>query len=87
MKSDWEKLGTMVKSGVKIGELDIDSNPKFAEKYSDDGTPTLKLFKEGKEVQEYEESRELKNLVEWVKKEVKEIEFEDVKLEEVKEKP
>ena len=66
MKEDWEKLGEMVKSGVKIGELDVEANPVAGEKYSDDGTPTLKLFV-GEKEEEYEESRELKKLVEWIK--------------------
>ena len=50
--------------------MDIDSNPKYGEIYSGDGTPTLKLFKKEKKddmIEEYEESRELPNLIEWLK--------------------
>lgn len=47
MTNDWIKLSLMVKSGVKIAELDIEANPKFGEKFSGDGTPTLKLFPKG----------------------------------------
>ena len=62
----------MIKSGIQIAELDVEANPIFGERFSADGTPTLKLFPKGEKkddkIEEYEESRSLEKLVEWIKK-------------------
>ncbi len=39
------------KEGLKIGKLNIDENQETAQKYGVMSIPTLKLFKEGKEVE------------------------------------
>ena len=50
LKPILEELHTRAGDDVKILKVDVDKNPKAANKYQIRGVPTLMLFKYGKEV-------------------------------------
>ena len=45
-----EKVEESTKDSAKIVKLNVDENPEIAMKYGIRGIPTVKLFKDGKEV-------------------------------------
>ena len=48
-----EELSKEMEGKVKIGKIEIDSNPETAEKYEIMSVPSLKVFKGGKVVKEF----------------------------------
>jgi len=48
-----EELSKEMKGKVKIGKLEVDSNPEMAGKYEIMSVPSLKIFKGGKVVKEF----------------------------------
>ncbi|OGC81966.1 MAG: thioredoxin [Candidatus Abawacabacteria bacterium RBG_16_42_10] len=46
-----EKLAEKYAGKIKIGSIDVDANPEFPGKYGVFSIPTLKFFKDGKEVE------------------------------------
>jgi len=53
MGSIIEELSKEMKGKVKIGKLEVDSNPEMAGKYEIMSVPSLKIFKGGKVVKEF----------------------------------
>jgi thioredoxin 1 len=47
-----EELSKELEGKVKIGKLNVDENPNIASKYEILSIPTLKMFKDGKIIQE-----------------------------------
>lgn len=45
-----EELAKEYEGKIKVGKLDVDENPKMAQKYGVMSIPTVVIFKEGKEV-------------------------------------
>lgn len=45
-----EELAKEYKGKIKVGKLNVDENPKIAEKYGILSIPTVIIFKEGKEI-------------------------------------
>lgn len=48
-----EELSKEMEGKIKIGKLEVDSNPEIAEKYEIMSVPALKIFKEGKVIKEF----------------------------------
>jgi thioredoxin 1 len=48
-----EELSKEMEDKVKIGKLEVDSNPETAEKYEIMSIPALKVFKGGKVIKEF----------------------------------
>jgi thioredoxin 1 len=48
-----EELSKEMEGKVKIGKLEVDSNPEIAEKYEIMSIPVLKVFKGGQVVKEF----------------------------------
>ncbi len=48
-----EELSKEMEGKVKIGKLEVDSNPEMAEKYEIMSIPALKIFKGGQVVKEF----------------------------------
>lgn len=48
-----EELSKEMEGKVKIGKLEVDANPETAEKYEIMSLPSLKIFKGGKVIKEF----------------------------------
>ncbi len=48
-----EELSKEMEGKIKIGKLEVDSNPEIAEKYEIMSLPSIKIFKNGKVVKEF----------------------------------
>jgi thioredoxin 1 len=48
-----EELSQDLEGKIKIGKLEVDSNPETAEKYEIMSIPALKVFKNGKVIKEF----------------------------------
>ncbi len=48
-----EELSKEMEGKVKIGKLEVDANPETSEKYEIMSLPSLKIFKEGKVIKEF----------------------------------
>lgn len=56
---------------IKIGKVDVEKNPKLAERYSIMGIPTFLFFKEGKIIDQFSGYKSKEEVVELIEKNLK----------------
>lgn len=63
-----ERVAEEFEGKVKVGKLDVTSNPRTPQKYGVKNVPTLILFKDGQEVERLTGLRSQRALTSWIKK-------------------
>ena len=66
-----EKMAIKYKGSVSIAKVDVEENQPLAEKYSIAGIPAVKMFKNGKEIDEFIGYMPENDVVGWIEKNLK----------------
>jgi len=62
---EWEKVANALKGVVGVGAVDADNHKSLAGEYSIQGFPTIKVFVDGKFLEDYQGARDAKAMVEY----------------------
>jgi len=66
----WEKVATNLKGVIPVGKVDCSAHESFCGKYGVKGFPTIKLFSKKGKVQDYQQGRDVRSIMDFATKQL-----------------